>query len=36
VVSNHKPARGWKLSRSGRRAVERALPTHYLGGGGRA
>lgn len=30
VVANHKPARGWRLSRSGRRAIERALPTRLL------
>jgi peptidase E len=31
AVSNRPRARGWRLSRSGKRAVERALPTRYLG-----
>jgi dipeptidase E len=31
AVSNRPRARGWRLSRSGKRAVERALPTPYLG-----
>lgn len=31
VVADHKPARGWQLSRNGRRAIERALPTRLLG-----
>ena len=31
AVSNRPRARGWRLSRSGKRAVERALPTSYLG-----
>lgn len=31
VVSGRPRARGWRLSRTGRRAVERALPTRYLG-----
>jgi peptidase E len=31
AVSNRSRARGWRLSRSGKRAVERALPTRYLG-----
>jgi dipeptidase E len=31
AVSNRSRARGWCLSRSGKRAVERALPTPYLG-----
>lgn len=30
AVSNRPRARGWRLSRSGKRAVERALPAHYL------
>ena len=31
AVSNRPRARGWRLSRSGNRAVERALPSPYLG-----
>lgn len=31
AVSNRPRARGWRLSRTGKRALERALPTHYLG-----
>ncbi len=31
AVSNRPRARGWRLSRVGKRAVERALPTRYLG-----
>lgn len=31
AVSNRPRARGWRLSRSGKRTVERALPTPYLG-----
>lgn len=31
AVSNRPRARGWRLSRTGRRAVEKALPTRYLG-----
>ena len=31
VVSNRRGAKGYRLSRSGRRAIERPLPTHYLG-----
>jgi dipeptidase E len=31
AVSNRPRARCWRLSRSGKRAVERALPTRYLG-----
>ena len=31
VVANHRGRRGWKLSRTGNRAVERSLPTRYLG-----
>lgn len=31
AVSNRPRAKGWRLSRSGKRAVERALPTSYLG-----
>jgi len=31
AVSNRPRARGWRLSRNGKRAVERALPTPYLG-----
>ncbi len=31
AVSNRPRVRGWRLSRSGKRAVERALPTSYLG-----
>jgi len=31
AVSNRPRARGWRLSRVGKRAVERALPTSYLG-----
>lgn len=31
AVSNRPRARGWRLSRAGKRAVERALPTRYLG-----
>jgi dipeptidase E len=31
AVSNRPRARGWRLSRSGKRAVERALLTRYLG-----
>lgn len=31
AVSNRPRARGWRLSRSSKRAVERALPTAYLG-----
>lgn len=30
VVSNHKRGRGWRLTRKGRAAVERALPTRVL------
>lgn len=30
TVSNRPRARGWRLSRSGKRAVERPLPTRYL------
>jgi len=32
VVSSRRQARGWRLVRNGRSAVERALPTRYLGG----
>jgi len=31
TVSNRPRARGWRLSRTGKRTVERALPTRYLG-----
>lgn len=31
AVSNRPRARGWHLSRNGKRALERALPTRYLG-----
>lgn len=31
VVSSRKGARGWQLTRAGHRAVERALPTRFLG-----
>ncbi len=31
AVSNRPRARGWRLTRSGKRAVERAVPTLYLG-----
>jgi dipeptidase E len=31
VVSNSPRAKGWRLTRSGRRAIERRLPTRYLG-----
>ena len=31
VVSNRPRARGYRLARAGRRAVEKALPTRYLG-----
>ena len=31
VVANHRGVRGWRLHRSGKRAVERALPTKFLG-----
>ncbi len=30
VVSNHRPAHGWRLTRKDRTAVERPLPTRYL------
>ncbi len=30
VVSDHRPARGWRLTRKGNTAVERPLPTRYL------
>lgn len=32
AVAGRRQARGWRLLQSGRRAVERALPTRYLGG----
>ena len=32
VVANHRGARGWRLTRSGKRAIERALPTKILQG----
>lgn len=31
AVSNRRGARGWRLQRSGRRAIERVLPTRVLG-----
>src|SRR5690606_25665518 len=31
LVANHRGRRGWRLTRSGKRVVERALPTRYLG-----
>lgn len=34
VVANRRGARGWQLRRSGRRAVERALPARQLGSTG--
>ncbi len=33
TVSGRRRARGWRLVRAGRRAIERALPTRYLGAG---
>jgi hypothetical protein len=30
VVSNHKPGRGWQLTRKNRSFIERPLPTRYL------
>jgi hypothetical protein len=30
VVSNHKPGRGWRLTRKGSSFSERVLPTLYL------
>src|SRR5688572_2840968 len=32
VVSNRRRAKGYRVTRSGKRAVERGLRTHYLGG----
>jgi peptidase E len=31
VVSNRRGAKGYRLTRAGKRAIERPLPTHYLG-----
>lgn len=34
VVSNRPRAKGWRVTRAGKRAVERRLPTRYLGSKG--
>jgi len=36
VVSNRPRAKGYRVKRSGRKALERHLPTHYLGGRGKS